>query len=736
MKRILTLLAAVLFSVALARDARAGGTAEPRTIIGIWNSHEDDDYRLSNVHALAEMPLNHLGLVVEAHDIFAELPSLDGRGDVRGILIWVTDDRLDDAHARALAGWLEAATSRNIPVVVFGAMPGDTLMDETPGDPALAARMFAAIGLVDLGGWLPYSHDLSITQIDRDMLEFERKLDDALPPVGIVRAAPGTMDARPLITLLRRNDPASETSPAIITPQGAYVQSEFIIWGGKDGAFRAWRLNPFLFFRDVYRTVGLPKPDTTTLNGRRIYYSHIDGDGWVNVSNADGYRDRGVISAEVILREVIEAYPDLPVTVAPIAAEIDPAFGARADAIDVTRRILALPQVEAASHTYSHPYQWDFFGPTYDVARDLAFAGFYPKVRIDPSVSQISPAARSSLAGNYELPRAYGDIPYNLEREISGSIGIINGLAPEGRPGRLIQWSGDTSPGEDVLALVRTLGFLNINGGDTRFDGDWPSYTAVSPIGRQLGRERQIYASQANENLYTDLWRGRFFGFRFLETSLRNTESPIRVKPINIYYHMYSGEREEGLDALRRNLDYARGEAIAPITTSHFAEIANGFFGTSITREGDGWVITGRGALNTIRFDDAADMLPDLKRSRGVMGAVHFQGSLYVSLDPDAADPFIVLTTHDPGLPLMVESRWAVRSLERTADKLTFTANGFGEGDMIWQVTPLSAWTVIVNGRDQARVVATDEGEAAFVLPALLAMQDVSVVLKREGGSE
>jgi len=24
----------------------------------------------------------------------------------------------------------------------------------------------------------------------------------------------------------------------------------------------------------------VPKPDTTTLAGRRIYYSHIDGDGW------------------------------------------------------------------------------------------------------------------------------------------------------------------------------------------------------------------------------------------------------------------------------------------------------------------------------------------------------------------------------------------------------------------------------------------------------------------------
>ncbi|HRK71439.1 MAG TPA: hypothetical protein PLA85_07610 [Micropepsaceae bacterium] len=733
MPRLIALIVAFA-ALCAAPVTRAAGTAEPRTIIGIWNSHEDDAYRLSNVHALAEMPLNHLGLLVEPYDIFAGLPDLSARNDVRGILIWVTDDRLSEEGAEAFAAWLETARARKLPIVIFGAVPGDSREDETPGDPAVLARIFGALGLVNLGGWLSYSYDLSITQIERDMLEFERKLDDALPAVEVVRAAPGVADVRPLITLVRRNDPASLTTPAVITPFGAYVQSEFIIWGGNDGTFRMWRLNPFRFFRDVFGTGDLPKPDTTTLTGRRIYYSHIDGDGWVNISNADGYRDRGIISAEVILNEIIAAYPDLPVTVAPIAAEIDPAFGAREDAIAMARRILALPQVEAASHTYSHPYQWDFFGPAYDVARDLAFVNQYPKVRIDPAASGIAAAERSALSGNYELPRAYGDIPYSLEREISGSLALVNALAPEGRAGRLIQWSGDTSPGEEVLRLVRERGFLNINGGDTRFDGDWPSYTAVSPVGRQVGAERQIYSSQANENLYTDLWRGRFFGFRFLETSLRNTESPIRVKPINIYYHMYSGEREEGLSALRRNLDYARGEAITPVTTSHYAEIGNGFYTARVIREGDGWAIEDRGALNTIRFDDAVELLPDLARSSGVMGAVHFQGSLYVALDPVAERPVIVLTRGDPGLPMLVESRWPARGMAVSAARVTFAANGFGAGDMIFQVDPNSAWMVSANGQELMRATATDEGELAFSLPAAMAMGDVQVMLVREGG--
>ena len=67
----------------------------------------------------------------------------------------------------------------------------------------------------------------------------------------------------------------------------------------------------------AFATDDLPKPDTTTLAGRRIYYSHIDGDGWRNVSLADEYAGHQVISARVILEEAIRPFPDLPVTVSP-----------------------------------------------------------------------------------------------------------------------------------------------------------------------------------------------------------------------------------------------------------------------------------------------------------------------------------------------------------------------------------------------------------------------------------
>jgi len=43
----------------------------------------------------------------------------------------------------------------------------------------------------------------------------------------------------------------------------------------------------------------LPVPDVTTLDGRRMYFSHIDGDGWNNISEIEGYRETQTTVADV-----------------------------------------------------------------------------------------------------------------------------------------------------------------------------------------------------------------------------------------------------------------------------------------------------------------------------------------------------------------------------------------------------------------------------------------------------
>ena len=63
-----------------------------------------------------------------------------------------------------------------------------------------------------------------------------------------------------------------------------------------------------------------------------------------------------------------------------------------------------------------------------------------------------------------------------------------------------------------------------------------------------------------------------------METTVNATESPRRLKPINVYYHMYAGENAAGLAGVRHHLDSARQALLTPVAASHYAAIADGFF--------------------------------------------------------------------------------------------------------------------------------------------------------------
>src|SRR5205085_6524376 len=99
-------------------------------------------------------------------------------------------------------------------------------------------------------------------------------------------------------------------------------------------------------------------------------------------------------------------------------------------------------------------------------------------------------------------PRAFSDFPFDLDQEIRGAITAAEEMAPDGKRGTLYLWSGGAEPFEAAIARTRRLGLRNLNGGDSRFDPDFPSISFLSPISRSVGTERQIYAANANDYLY------------------------------------------------------------------------------------------------------------------------------------------------------------------------------------------------------------------------------------------
>ena len=148
-------------------------------------------------------------------------------------------------------------------------------------------------------------------------------------------------------------------------------------------------------------------------------------------------------------------------------------------------------------------------------------------------------------------PRAYSQFPFDLDQEIRGAITIAEEYAPEGKRGTLYLWSGGAEPFEGAIARTRRLGLRNLNGGDSRFDADYPSISYLSAISRVAGAERQIYAANANDFIYTTDGGGRDHGFLHLEATIKSTENPRRLKPINVYYHMFAGEKTAQLEGVR-----------------------------------------------------------------------------------------------------------------------------------------------------------------------------------------
>lgn len=689
----------------------------PRTIITFYDSKENPDIRMTRTHRYVEMPLNHLGLKFKFLDINKPLPPLKDLGDVRGVFTWFESDRMP--NPLEFLSWADQLMEKKIKWVIFGnlGVQADTRDKKTPLP--LVNRYLSRLGLRTQESWKQVTYDVKLAYNNKKMVGFERPYAGILPPFPQVYRLDETTTA--ILSANWGKDLAGKSDLIVIGPDGGYAAPGYSILDRED--FHQWYLDPFEFFRKAYNTDDLPKPDTTTLSGRRMYYSHIDGDGWRNVTEIEDYHDTRELSAEVVFLEALKPFPDLPVTLAPIAGDLDPTWYGTEEILEQARKMLALPQVEAGSHTYSHPYFWNYYKnyraekewgqflakkekPGSPIAKRFAPYLATKSLESDQASEKKSHKKDNTIPDMYEEPRAYLDYPFDLEQEITGSVEFINKLCPPGKRVKVLQWSGDTSPFPAALTKTREIKVLNINGGDSRFDSEFPSHSWVSPVGLQNEDQLQIYASASNENTYTELWKDKFYGFQSLITTLKNTESPRRLKPINIYYHLYSGQKAASLNALVKNLRYAQDQEIAPVSTSHYAQIAEGFYSTRFIPLGPKtWRIENRGHLQTLRFDDAARLAVDMKKSQGVIGQRHFQGSLYVSLDTTRKEPVLALkdfsaeekwptATH----PYLVEGRWHIWNLEfPRKQQTTFSAQGFGDGEMVWKVPNPGQYELILS---------------------------------------
>jgi polysaccharide biosynthesis protein PelA len=819
---------AVAWATAPAQAETASDTVYPATInrdvLGLYDSTTESKAHFTRLHRFLEMPLNHLGYRLTLHDVSTGLPSPREARRYRAVATWFSG-RISNADA--YLAWAAQLARDGLRFVIIDSVGAVGDASELPAINALLGEL----GINQAEYYVGDTKETRVAELDAAMLNGEAKLDPAAlpghnvyiempPPLPIAArpvarplakptaisaavkksanlraskatpksvAAPAIAGAIPTAVpprpLARHQVHLSVTDPAhrwvkataavqVITgDRGGFIAPEFSLRQDEKTGVMRWLVDPFRFLGlALGHSERAPVPDTTTVSGRRLYFSHIDGDGWNNVTEIEPYAARGERAAEVMLDQLIRPFPDLPVSVGLIAGDINPADGGRAEGAAVARALFALPQVEVASHTHTHPFYWRLFESykrTDELANIAATVEKRPELasrsitslinrwRAEAAVAAAPPAAPAPPLTDraatvalpatastpaeaadeplFDLPRALATQPFDLQREIAGALDVSTGVAPPGKRARLYLWSGDCSPFEAALRSARVAGVRNLNGGDSRFDAEFPSMAYVAPLSRMVGAERQIYAVNSNENTYTNGWTGPFNAFEGLTATLDNTELPRRLKGFNLYYHSFSATKREGLDAVLVHLDRARLTRVAPIPASRYADIAEGFFSANIQQTAaDRWLVTDRGDLQTMRFDNADQISVDIAASVGVIGSSRHAGALYVTLDPVVANAEIVTRAQRSASPpdakpqmvdvQLSDSRWSLSAVSSSSCKMTADAQGFGPGEITWSGLSPGQYTLSVSRDARTMQVQRLTANAQGVLTALVSV--------------
>ncbi len=311
----------------------------PRKILFLYDSREEP---LDNapIHLFLAMPLEYLGYIPDYWDIAEGLPSDVLKGRYAGIVTWLL--RSKPTRDKTLADWAYQQVQHKLPIVFMGQY-------------TLASHQKLTQYLKLDFNKQKLTPPLKLNKQSKQM-GFEAK--PAVRHIGLPLINSKTGDA----WLKIRGAKNKEVTPVFISSWGGVALTPYVFQRvpalGGDVEFNRWIINPFEFLRAALQLNNIPVPDATTENGNRILTLHIDGDGFLNKSQLTGNR----YSAEMILDQFIKPQDLLPHTVSVIEYElgkagINPELSSVAEAI--ARNIFKLPNVEIASHSYSHPFNWD-----------------------------------------------------------------------------------------------------------------------------------------------------------------------------------------------------------------------------------------------------------------------------------------------------------------------------------------------------------------------------------------
>lgn len=620
-----------------------------RQVAILWDSTETEteNYSFSFPHQKLEVILNHYGFKAEYFDIqdknFSYKKILPK--NYYALITWFIDDLSKNINEtrKIYKNWFKAKKK----VVAFGQL--GIYLDEK-GQNYNLNEINKILNLVNLE-YKDHQFETSLGleiayKKDKNLLEFERNYTNEIPKVKVFKS----LSNKNNILLRIKDKTSTKISDAIVYNEHFFmISQECDIFYHPIKQFTQWRINPFFIIEWLLDNPYTPIPDTTTINGKRIFYTHIDGDAFINISHID----REKISGRILTDKIFNKYK-LPTTVSFIAAELNPMYEGKKQYLNYAKEIIEKPYIELASHTYFHPLSWEVEPKRYEIEAYLDAPGKY----------------KGGPITAYKTPN--NKLDYN--KEIIESINYLNReLASKNKKSNFILWSGSCEPPEIALKIASENNIINMNGGDSRFDKDKPSYSHLYPLYRKQGNYFQNYSSFSNEIPYTNNWTGPFSGQIKLIQSFENTEKPIRIKPMNLYYHFYSGERLSSLNTIDKILEYSIKKNILPIFASEYAKIIEGYRTTKIVQISKyEYKITNTQKLKTLRVD-RPNLKPDYKLSKNIIGHKVINNSLYLYLGGEESSK-LILTTKELSLPHIIESDYQVEKIEYNKNKISIVA--------------------------------------------------------------
>lgn len=322
---------------------------------------------------------------------------------------------LSAEQQRTLASWLPSLQARKIPL----------LLTSMPWNDSAALHMaMQHLGMSGSAKPAPRLIKTQVTVMDASLLSSNRKI------------APRALGFLDLTAPAGAHLVISQSGQDAMGSEHRFDQAFLASWGAAwiepAAAAAPTQFNlPAFLARWMEPAQSGPVPDTTTREGRRVFYSHIDGTGFSTPSTLPGFP----LCSEVLRDQILNRYL-LPVTVSVCEAEtrawLPGQQAVEASRLEhVARSLFEMPQVQAASNSLSRPAAWS-------TGMDIS--------------SQLNERAQTTR--------------HDMPREIAGSMSYIHRrLLPLGKSVSLMLWPAKAAPSAEALEYCRSMGIENLQAG-------------------------------------------------------------------------------------------------------------------------------------------------------------------------------------------------------------------------------------------------------------------------------